>query len=140
MSLEGAMEIGAEEFGFKSKEALEECLNNGGRFGNDKLDMPIDELDLCVREYNCLRRSSISTVGELISLSVEDLMKIRNLGRKSLRGIVEKVHNLGLSFKDDVYQPKKEEKYSYFNSYSDSSSVLVDEDNDEIVELTEEYL
>ena len=140
MSLEVAMDIVAEKFGFESKEALEECLNNGGRFGNDKLDMPIEELDLCVREYNCLKRASINTVGELISLSIEDLMRIRNLGRKSLRGIVEKVHNLGLSFKDDVYQPKKEEKYSYFNSYSDSSSVLVDEDNDEIVELTEEYL
>ena len=125
MSLEVAMDIVAEKFGFESKEALEECLNNGGRFGNDKLDMPIEELDLCVREYNCLKRASINTDSELISLSIEDLMRIRNLGRKSLRGIVEKVHNLGLSFKDD--------------NYSDHSSVLVDED-DEIVELTEEYL
>ena len=66
-------------------------------------------------------------------------MKIRNLGRKSLRGIVEKVHNLGWSFKDDVYKPKKEEKYSDFTHYNDRSSVLVDED-EEIIELTEEYL
>ena len=142
MSLEVAMDIVAEKFGFESKEALEECLNNGGRFGNDKLDMPIEELDLCVREYNCLKRASINTVGELISLSIEDLMRIRNLGRKSLRGIVEKVHNLGLSFKEDNYKPKKEEKEDKYADYirsNDHPFVSLDEDED-IVELTEEYL
>lgn len=101
MSLEVAMDIVAEKFGFESKEALEECLNNGGRFGDDRLDMTIDELGLCVREYNCLRRARINTVGELVALDIEDLMKIRNLGRKSLRGILEKVHALGLTFKDE---------------------------------------
>ena len=141
MSLEVAMDIVAEKFGFESKEALEECLNNGGRFGNDKLDMTIDELDLTVRSYNCLKRRRVNTVGELVDYSIEDLIGFRNMGRKSIREVVEKVHNLGLSFKDDNYKPEKEEKYSYFTSSRDRSSVLVDEDeDDEIVELTEEYL
>lgn len=102
MSLDVAMDIVAEKFGFESKEALEEFIHNGGKYGNDKLDMTIDELDLCVREHNCLRRARINTVGELVSLSIDDLMKIRNLGHKSLRGIMEKVHALGLTFKEEI--------------------------------------
>lgn len=139
MSLEVAMDIVAEKFGFESKEALEEFIHNGGKYGNDKLDMTIDELDLCVREHNCLRRARINTVGELVSLSIDDLMKIRNLGRKSLRGIMEKVHALGLTFKDENYQPKeeKEDKYADYVRSNDHPLVLLGED-DEIIRLTEE--
>ena len=142
MSLEVAMDIVAEKFGFESKEALEECLNNGGRFGNDKLDMTIDELDLTVRSYNCLKRRRVNTVGELVEYTLEDLMGFRNMGRKSIREVVEKVHNLGLSFKDEVYKIKKEEKEDEYADYirsNDHPLVLLDED-DEIIELTEDYL
>ena len=142
MSLEVAMDIVAEKFGFESKEALEECLNNGGRFGNDKLDMPIEELDLTVRSYNCLKRRRVNTVGELVEYTLEDLMRFRNMGRKSIREVVEKVHNLGLSFKDEIYKTKKEEKEDEYADYirsNDGPLVLLDED-DEIVELTEECL
>lgn len=117
MSLEVAMDIVAEKFGFESKESLEECLNNGGRFGNDKLDMTIDELDLTVRSYNCLKRRRVNTVGELVDYTLEDLMGFRNMGRKSIREVVEKVHNLGLSFKDEIYKTKKEEKEDEYEDY-----------------------
>lgn len=135
MSLEVAMDIVAEKFGFESKEALEECLNNGSRFGNDKLDMTIDELDLTVRSYNCLKRRRVNTVGELVEYTLEDLMRFRNMGRKSIREVVEKVHNLGLSFKDEIYKTKKEEKEDEYADYicsSDHPLVLLDED-DEII-------
>ena len=64
-----------------------------------KLDMTIDELDLTVRSYNCLKRAGINTVGELTEKSEEDMIKVRNLGRKSLKEIKEKLETLGLGFK-----------------------------------------
>ena len=69
--------------------------DNQGR----KLDMTIDELDLTVRSYNCLKRAGINTVGELTEKSEEDMIKVRNLGRKSLKEIKEKLETLGLGFK-----------------------------------------
>jgi len=51
---------------------------------DDKTDMTIDELELSVRSYNCLKRAGINTVGELVNKTPEDMMKVRNLGRKSL--------------------------------------------------------
>ncbi|WP_067846455.1 DNA-directed RNA polymerase subunit alpha [Alicyclobacillus mali (ex Roth et al. 2021)] len=69
---------------------------------NDKiLDMPIEELDLSVRSYNCLKRAGINTVAELCAKSEEEMMKVRNLGRKSLEEVVEKLHALGLSLRKD---------------------------------------
>jgi DNA-directed RNA polymerase subunit alpha len=66
--------------------------------GNDKvLDMNIDELELSVRSYNCLKRAGINTVGELCSKTSEDMMKVRNLGRKSLEEVLAKLSELGLS-------------------------------------------
>ena len=69
--------------------------DNQGR----KLDMTIDELDLTVRSYNCLKRAGINTVGELTEKSEEDMIKVRSLGRKSLKEIKEKLETLGLGFK-----------------------------------------
>lgn len=66
---------------------------------NRKLEMTIDELDLSVRSYNCLKRASLNTVAELTAKTEEDMIKVRNLGRKSLKEIKEKLENLGLSFK-----------------------------------------
>lgn len=61
------------------------------------LEMSIDELELSVRSYNCLKRAGINTVEELISRTSEDMMKVRNLGRKSLEEVLGKLKELGLS-------------------------------------------
>ena len=61
--------------------------------------MNIDELELSVRSYNCLKRANINTVGELINKSEDDMMKVRNLGRKSLDEVINKLKELGLSLK-----------------------------------------
>ena len=61
------------------------------------LEMNIDELELSVRSYNCLKRAGINTVQELINKTPEDMMKVRNLGRKSLDEVLTKLKELGLS-------------------------------------------
>ena len=61
------------------------------------LEMNIDELELSVRSYNCLKRAGINTVEELCSKTSEDMMKVRNLGRKSLDEVLTKLKELGLS-------------------------------------------
>ncbi|MCH5185585.1 MAG: DNA-directed RNA polymerase subunit alpha [Oscillospiraceae bacterium] len=60
------------------------------------LEMTIEELDLSVRSYNCLKRANINNVEDLISKSEEDMMKVRNLGRKSLEEVINKLNALGL--------------------------------------------
>ena len=63
-------------------------------------NITIEDLDLSVRSYNCLKRASISTVLELTEKSEDDMMKVKNLGKKSLKEIKEKLAAIGLSFKD----------------------------------------
>lgn len=63
------------------------------------LEMSIDELELSVRSYNCLKRAGINTVEELINKSAEDMMKVRNLGRKSLEEVFAKLKELNLQLK-----------------------------------------
>jgi DNA-directed RNA polymerase subunit alpha len=63
------------------------------------LEMNIDELELSVRSYNCLKRAGINTVEELCNKTSEDMMKVRNLGRKSLEEVLAKLKELGLSLK-----------------------------------------
>ena len=63
------------------------------------LEMNIDELELSVRSYNCLKRAGINTVEELCNKTSEDMMKVRNLGRKSLEEVLAKLKDLGLSLK-----------------------------------------
>jgi len=63
--------------------------------------MTIEELDLSVRSYNCLKRAGINTVQELTQKSEEDMMKVRNLGRKSLEEVQEKLADLGLSLRKE---------------------------------------
>jgi DNA-directed RNA polymerase subunit alpha len=65
------------------------------------LEMTIEELDLSVRSYNCLKRAGINTVEELIQRNEEDMMKVRNLGKKSLEEVVNKLAELGLSLRKD---------------------------------------
>ena len=65
------------------------------------LEMPIEELELSVRSYNCLKRAGISTVQDLANKSGSDMMKVRNLGKKSLDEVTNKLHDLGLDFADE---------------------------------------
>ena len=66
---------------------------------NKVLDMTIEELDLSVRSYNCLKRAGIQTVQDLAAKSEDDMIKVRNLGKKSLKEVKEKLVELGLGFK-----------------------------------------
>lgn len=68
---------------------------------NKVLDMTIEELDLSVRSYNCLKRAGINTVQELTDKSEADMMKVRNLGRKSLEEVKNKLFDLGLGLRTE---------------------------------------
>lgn len=63
------------------------------------LEMSIEDMDLSVRSYNCLKRAGINTIDDLIKKSEEDMLKVKNLGRKSLEEVVHKLESLGLSLK-----------------------------------------
>ena len=65
------------------------------------LEMTIEELDLSVRSYNCLKRAGINNVEDLANKSEEDMMKVRNLGRKSLEEVINKLNQLGLCLKKE---------------------------------------
>jgi DNA-directed RNA polymerase subunit alpha len=65
------------------------------------LDTSIDDLELSVRAYNCLKRAGINNVQDLINKSENEMMKIRNLGRKSLKEVIDKIKDMGLSFRND---------------------------------------
>jgi DNA-directed RNA polymerase subunit alpha len=82
----GDVEIMVEKYGARKEKVME---------------MTIEELDLSVRSYNCLKRAGINYVHELTQKSEEDMMKVRNLGRKSLEEVQEKLTELGLSLRSD---------------------------------------
>ena len=65
------------------------------------LEMTVEELDLSVRSFNCLKRANINTVADLISRTEDDMMKVRNLGRKSLEEVIHKLTMMGLSLASD---------------------------------------
>ena len=70
-----------------------------GEVVNKGLVMMIEDLDLSVRSYNCLKRAGISTVDELTQKTEDEMMRVRNLGKKSLKEVKDKMYDLGLSFK-----------------------------------------
>ncbi len=88
---------------------LAEGVNDAGSIMAEKsdsekekaLDLTIDELDLSVRSFNCLKRAGINTVEDLTNKSEEDMMKVRNLGRKSLEEVIAKLDSFGFSLKKD---------------------------------------
>lgn len=86
---------------------------------NNKLDRKIEDLDLSVRSYNCLKRANINTVGELTLKTEEEMMKVRNLGRKSLKEVVQKLREIGLDLKN-------------------SSTLFDDDDDDEKYEAADD--
>ena len=65
------------------------------------LETSIDDLDFSVRAYNCLKRAAINNVQDLVNKSENEMMKIRNLGRKSLKEVMDKIKEMGLSFRND---------------------------------------
>ncbi len=85
-------------FGDLSGEAYDtEIMVDKNEDSNAKiLEMTIEELDLSVRPFNCLKRAGINTVGDLTNKTEEDMMKVRNLGKKSLDEVINKLHSFGL--------------------------------------------
>jgi DNA-directed RNA polymerase subunit alpha len=63
------------------------------------LEMNIEDLDLSVRSFNCLKRAQVNTVEDLVNKTEEDMMKVRNLGRKSLEEVICKLESMGFSLK-----------------------------------------
>lgn len=93
------------------------------------LALPIEELDLTVRSYNCLKREAIHTVGELVARSEADLMDIRNFGSKSIDEVKAKLVDLGLSLKDSP---------PGFDLAARAAAI--EEENDEVVFTSDEHL
>jgi DNA-directed RNA polymerase subunit alpha len=89
-------DLNAEAEGIEIGQAPAEAIGSG------ELATPIEELDLSVRSYNCLKREGINTVSELVALSETQLMNIRNFGQKSVDEVKDKLAELGLSLKDAV--------------------------------------
>ena len=91
-----AVIVGLNEY-IKEKEFM---IQTEEKPSNKKLDQKIEDLDLSVRSYNCLKRANINTVGELTQKTEEEMMKVRNLGRKSLKEVVQKLNEIGLNLKN----------------------------------------
>ena len=81
--------------------AMVTFLLENGKIETTVLSMLIEELEFSVRSLNCLKRAGINTVEELIAHTEDDMMKIRNLGRKSLEEVISKLASLGLALSDD---------------------------------------
>lgn len=81
--------------------AMDTIVEKSGSDDAQVLKMTIEELDLSVRSFNCLKRAGINTVEDLVSKSEEDMMKVRNLGRKSLEEVIWKLAQLGYSLRKD---------------------------------------
>ena len=79
-----------------------EIMDKKEESGKDKvLEMTIEELDLSVRAFNCLKRAGVNSVGDLINKSPEEMMKVRNLGKKSLEEVMGKLEALGFNLHSD---------------------------------------
>ena len=79
-----------------------EIMEKKEETGKDKvLEMTIEELDLSVRAFNCLKRAGVNTVGDLINKSPDEMMKVRNLGKKSLEEVISKLEALGFNLSSD---------------------------------------
>lgn len=83
----------------ENAKVAEVMVETTDQIADNAADMNIDELELSVRSYNCLKRAGINTVAELCSKTAEDMMKVRNLGRKSLEEVLSKLKELGLSLR-----------------------------------------
>jgi len=87
------------------------------------LALPIEDLQLTIRSYNCLKREGIHTVGELVARSEADLLDIRNFGAKSITEVKEKLAELGLGLKDSPLDFSAEDGY-----YGDDDTEFSDDE------------
>ena len=100
-------------------------------FAAEQLSTPIEQLDMTVRSYNCLKREGIHTVGELITRSEADLLDIRNFGAKSIDEVKVKLHGLGLALKDSP--PGFDPSTAVYFDDEDVDMDTVPEDEEEVV-------
>ena len=96
------------------------------KVSNKKLDKKIEELDLSVRSYNCLKRAGINTVGDLTQKNEEEMMRVRNLGRKSLKEVIQKLREIGLELR---------RSYDMGSSYLENDDTEEDEEFDSSDEI-----
>lgn len=89
------LEIGNKLENLRDDEIDDISENSESKLDKDNEDVKIEELDLTVRSYNCLKKAAIDTIGQLAKMSANDLMKIKNLGKKSYDEILEKMKELG---------------------------------------------
>lgn len=89
------LDLGNKMENLRTAEEEEEVKDEAVASDQEILGMKIDELDLTVRSFNCLKKAGIESVGELAKLGMNDLLKIKNLGRKSLEEIIDKMKELG---------------------------------------------
>ncbi len=100
-NLDGSTELNSETE--LEDDQLQPTVNQAQEDDTSKtLDMTIEDLDLSVRSFNCLKRAGINVVGDLVVKTEDEMMKVRNLGRKSLDEVRKKLEDLGLSFKPSV--------------------------------------
>ncbi len=105
---------------------------------DEKYNMPVEQLDLSVRTMNCLRRSGISTVGELISKKPKELLKLRNFGQKSFREIEEHLKGMGLSLASQIETKKDEEEVAQTEEPPELTQVETEEETESPVESEEQ--
>jgi DNA-directed RNA polymerase subunit alpha len=106
-------------------------------FAAEQLSTPIEQLDMTVRSYNCLKREGIHTVGELITRSEADLLDIRNFGAKSIDEVKVKLHGLGLALKDSP--PGFDPSTAVYFDDEDVDMDVAPEDEEEVVAVEVSY-
>lgn len=99
---------------------------------DEKYNMPVEQLDLSVRTMNCLRRSNIATVGELIGKGTKELLKLRNFGQKSFQEIEDRLANIGLSLNPPQSEETEEEEEEEISPKAKSKrkSALVEDEEE----------
>ena len=86
----------------KYRDSEDELAEADAENENNIEDMKIEELDFTVRSYNCLKKAGVNTISDLTSMTYNELLKIKNLGKKSLNEIIDKMKELGYDLGDNV--------------------------------------
>lgn len=102
LHFEALLDLGNKMENLRTSEEEEEEEEENTTSDQEVLMMKIDELDLTVRSFNCLKKAGVESVGELSKFNMNDLLKIKNLGRKSLEEIIEKMKELGFDISNSV--------------------------------------
>jgi DNA-directed RNA polymerase subunit alpha len=117
-------------------EGIEIGPSNTDLYAAEQLSTPIENLDLTVRSYNCLKREGVHTVGELLARSEADLMDIRNFGAKSIDEVKAKLASLGLSLKDS---PEGWNRPVVDEAWTDDADLDLENDVEEVSPEDESY-